>query len=431
MSVAVSAPGKVLLAGGYLVLERKYTGLVFGLSARIHVLVSEINLGNQITVRSPQFVDAVWTYEFSVTEGKGVQISEVTDGVFKTSSPNRFVEMSLIFGLTYITAINGGNNKISPIEITILADTDYYSNTSEPSHIYPCFPFFNVPLSSAHKTGLGSSAALVTALTTAILINFIPAFDISASLNKNKIHNLAQAAHCAAQRKVGSGFDVAAAVYGACIYRRFSPSILEGLNEPDTTDFAAHLKNIVENTKVWDAEIQNDTAILPSGWELVMCDVDCGSSTVSMVKEVLKWRENDAMTADKIWGELQNLQENLIAQLKIANAQGIRQSLEKIRREIRKMSTLSGVPIEPPEQTALLDAINSNVEGVIGGVVPGAGGYDAIVLLIENSKKTTGLLTAFLESWSAQNNGKFGLLGVKGESEGVRMEKYENYFERI
>ena len=32
-TVAVSAPGKVLLAGGYLVLDRKYTGLVFELSA--------------------------------------------------------------------------------------------------------------------------------------------------------------------------------------------------------------------------------------------------------------------------------------------------------------------------------------------------------------------------------------------------------------
>lgn len=412
-------------------LNRKYTGLVSGLSARIHVLVSESNLGNQITVRSPQFVDAVWTYNYTVTQGKGVQISEVTDGVYKSSSPNRFVETSLIYGLTYITAINGGNTKIAHIDITILADNDYYSNTSEPSLIYPRFPFFNIPLSSAHKTGLGSSAALVTALTTAILVNFIPTFDISTSLNKTKIHNLAQAAHCAAQGKVGSGFDVAAAVYGACIYRRFSPSILEGLGEPDTTGFAAHLKLIVENKNAWDVEIQNDTAILPPGWELVMCDVNCGSSTVSMVKDVLKWRENNIMIADISWEKLQHLQEDLVAQLKIADAQAVRQSLEKIRLEIRKISSLSGVPIEPPEQTELLDAININIRGVIGGVVPGAGGYDAIVLLVEDYKITTGLLTAFLESWGAKNGGIFRLLGVKGVSEGVRMEKYEDYFKQM
>ncbi len=48
---------------------------------------------------------------------------------------------------------------------------------------------------------------------------------------------------------------------------------------------------------------------------------------------------------------------------------------------MREMGKLSDVPIEPPEQTALVDACVS-VAGVIGGGVPGAGGYDAIWLLV-------------------------------------------------
>ena len=48
---------------------------------------------------------------------------------------------------------------------------------------------------------------------------------------------------------------------------------------------------------------------------------------------------------------------------------------------MREMGKLAGVPIEPPEQTALLDTCVS-VAGVIGGGVPGAGGYDAIWLLV-------------------------------------------------
>jgi len=54
---------------------------------------------------------------------------------------------------------------------------------------------------------------------------------------------------------------------------------------------------------------------------------------------------------------------------------------EDIREKMRKMGELSGVPIEPKEQTALLDACVSQA-GVIGGGVPGAGGYDAIWLLV-------------------------------------------------
>ena len=66
MPTAVSAPGKVLLAGGYLVLDRAYTGLVFGLSARIHVAVQDAvappSAAADIVVRSPQFREAEWRY---------------------------------------------------------------------------------------------------------------------------------------------------------------------------------------------------------------------------------------------------------------------------------------------------------------------------------------------------------------------------------
>ncbi len=48
---------------------------------------------------------------------------------------------------------------------------------------------------------------------------------------------------------------------------------------------------------------------------------------------------------------------------------------------MREMGKLSDAPIEPLEQTALLDTCVS-VAGVIGGGVPGAGGYDAVWLLV-------------------------------------------------
>jgi phosphomevalonate kinase len=63
--IAVSAPGKVLLAGGFLVLDRKHTALVFGLDARIHVHIQRLtssDISNHTVVRSPQFRDAEWVY---------------------------------------------------------------------------------------------------------------------------------------------------------------------------------------------------------------------------------------------------------------------------------------------------------------------------------------------------------------------------------
>lgn len=82
-AVAVSAPGKVFLAGGYLVLDRAHTALVFGLDARIHVVVRPIPTRNgvvlnEIEVTSPQFQDAVWEYGYRLKEeGGGVEVTQL------------------------------------------------------------------------------------------------------------------------------------------------------------------------------------------------------------------------------------------------------------------------------------------------------------------------------------------------------------------
>jgi len=70
---AFSAPGKVLLAGGYLVLDKEYSGLVFALSARIHAISSPAEGESTITVRSPQFSGAEWGYtiEFPADGSEG------------------------------------------------------------------------------------------------------------------------------------------------------------------------------------------------------------------------------------------------------------------------------------------------------------------------------------------------------------------------
>lgn len=82
-TIAVSAPGKVLLAGGYLVLDRQHTGFVFGLDARINVIAGSIHTtpGVQLTeivVDSPQFLDAQWRYGYRLTEaGGGIKVTQL------------------------------------------------------------------------------------------------------------------------------------------------------------------------------------------------------------------------------------------------------------------------------------------------------------------------------------------------------------------
>ena len=71
---ALSAPGKVLLTGGYLVLEPEFTGLVFALNARLYVrIVSTWSPSGKptIVVKSPQFLEATWKYDYTLADNDG------------------------------------------------------------------------------------------------------------------------------------------------------------------------------------------------------------------------------------------------------------------------------------------------------------------------------------------------------------------------
>ncbi|KAL4865477.1 hypothetical protein BDV12DRAFT_174591 [Aspergillus spectabilis] len=462
-STAVSAPGKVLLTGGYLVLDRNYTGTVIALDARIHVVVEQLRKGHRrdlssgsdkfenggaeaeqdnedlIIVRSPQFVDAVWEYTIQRCEnGGGIKVVQKNDG-----RSNPFVQTSLSYALTYISYV-ADSKDFGSLSITILADNDYYSETAfsrASEHSAGEFVNFGVPLHEAHKTGLGSSAALVTALVSALVIHrTMQPDDIGAA--RDKLHNLAQAAHCAAQGKVGSGFDVAAAVYGSCIYRRFSPSILESIGDAGSPGFDERLFKVVEDASPehpWDTECLDFGMTLPRGMQMVLCDVECGSQTPSMVKKVLEWRKQNKQEADLLWNALQSNNERLCLELKQLSQNpekgfdDVRTLVQRSRNHLRSMTSKSEVPIEPKVQTELLDAI-SEVDGVIGGVVPGAGGYDALAVLIRDEAEVIDRLNKLFENWESKVEDDFGgkignvrLLGVRHGSVGLENESLQQY----
>lgn len=338
-------------------------------------------------------------------------------------SKNPFVETALSYALTYINHLLGSHTT-KPSRLVIIADNDYYSNSGIATGR---FAKFSVPLSGAHKTGLGSSAALVTALTASLLTHYLPSklFDFQSGAGKSTLHNLAQAAHCAAQGKVGSGFDVAAAVFGSCRYRRFSPDILNSLPEAGAPGFCEKLVHVVDGS-IWDVEVEKAGLGMPKGVALRMCDVDCGSQTVGMVKKVLSWRASDKENSNKLWNDLQSRNEDLAKGLSTENMDELPTKLAQIRALIREMGQASNVPIEPESQTKLLDAISA-VEGVYGGVVPGAGGFDALAILMKDDVETKQRVGNFLAKWSQETDSKVKLLKVKGEMEGVRRETLDVY----
>ncbi|KAI9276698.1 ribosomal protein S5 domain 2-type protein [Phascolomyces articulosus] len=457
-TTVVSAPGKVLMTGGYLVLDQAYRGLVVGTTARFYTVIqSTQDERGLIQVRSPQFdTDANWSYTATIQDGK-FQFASRPD-----TSQNKFVETCLRFTLEVIYErtshlLDGG------LLITIVGDNDFYSqraqleskklpNTAESLTSLEPFCSTHATLGSVHKTGLGSSAALTTSLVAALFVHLA-----GSDLERDRalIHNVAQYVHCFAQGKVGSGFDVSAAVYGNHRYTRFNPEVISSVMN-DQVDPKELLTALDPTTGSWDNTIVPFQ--LPSGLELLLADVDAGSHTPSLVSKVLAWRKNNPTEANELWGQLGNMNANVeqhlrnlskasecdpeeykqavgqLAELKasewytVENKTPIMEEFiqladdfGQVRAYLQKMSQLSDVPIEPSEQTRLLNAC-MDVEGVVLAGVPGAGGYDAIYCIVLSEKAKQGVR----KLWSSWNEMNVGPLLAQADNKGIAKASVES-----
>lgn len=196
-------------------------------------------------------------------------------------------------------------------------------------------------------------------------------------------------------------------------------------------------------------------------------DVASGACTPVMVSKLLQWRkENAGGVAAGLWEELvagHTQSANLIRQLSerekadpesfaralevlaplpasswpsvsssdaavaplISLFCGIRERYEALRAVVRRVSSLSGVPIEPESLTPLLDA-TSSLPGVLISGCPGAGGEDAI-FSIALGDSAVRKVEEMWRSWK-ENNLSVCALNVKDGSGGVAIDSLPNSY---
>lgn len=135
----VSAPGKVLLAGGYLVLDPLYTGLVVATSSRFFASVKPTTepcpSGTaRVRVRAGQFPAEASTWTYTVTEA-GVE------GADTASAKNKFIFLTLDNVLRYVKeklhrdGRDGDFERLmgGGLDIVVLADNDFYTQREQVS----------------------------------------------------------------------------------------------------------------------------------------------------------------------------------------------------------------------------------------------------------------------------------------------------------
>lgn len=386
---AFSAPGKALFAGGYLVLFPEYSALSLGLSSRMHAVASSSNDRKGLLIKSPQF-SSEWRFPGGGAENPFLEACyEVTQNYFNQ-------------------AIEG--------TVTIWSDSGFHSQAEAKKNHFPDelarFSFHGRPINKVPKTGLGSSAALVV-ITVAAISYIATSSQGNPPLESYRIHNLSQIAHCMAQKKVGSGFDVATAVFGSILYSRFPKEEI-----PNQIDFESLQKAV---NRKWAMQLK--PCSLPKNVSLLMGDVARGSETPGMVKQVLKWKEENPEVSQQLFEELNKANMDLAKALDAQQGDydQIREAIRKIRGYLQHLTSLTCVPIEPPKQTELLDKASS-IQGVLGGIVPGAGGDDAICVLFDNTCTDQNQLLSKLNMIEGVHWIPFEL-----ESSGLKQESAEIY----
>lgn len=460
--VTVSSTGKVLVAGGYLVLDNPNVGLTISSSSRFYASVCALAPSSdstssapsnvppsalKIVVVSPQFhsrFDYIYDASNNGLESSSSDSNEFVEKCLSLvlSFCNRFLGPQVFLSKIQETKAMGGEGK-GELWIKLRAHNDFYSQVKElqsrglpllSSSLETLPSFLPCPIDettgkvSVAKTGMGSSAALTTSLVGALLEWFGVVSlssnrdEIQSSQNKKIIHNLAQLAHAIAQGKIGSGFDVSAAVYGTQLYVRFSASGFSKCMEPNPSSDIVY--ESVMNDALWGQTMTPFS--LPPCFDIVMGDVCGGSSSTSMAREVLKWKaENpEAPTLWKTLGETNLLVYNAFVALNTlatrdsslfnnvlkslaekrasewpsaysgnnggnSNGEGqivealltLKAHFKKARSLLKSMGDGAGVGIEPDNQTALADATEA-LEGVLCAGVPGAGGNDAVFAIV-------------------------------------------------
>lgn len=343
-NIVATAPGKLVLAGEYAVLEPGEPAVVIAVDARLSVRVTRAT-----------------AYSFS-SEALGladVPVRHEDDRWVPDAGPVpkvAFAATAVNVALAYVRA---KGLPVSPFALSIEGGMESADGA---------------------KYGFGSSAAVSVALVGALLAAFGLEPDAA------QVFKLAAIAHHEAQGS-GSGLDVAAAAYGGAIrYVAFDPDWLKerraaGDSVAQLVDGAWPLLGI--EPLGWP-----DALTLGIGW------TGSPASTAALIKEVGETRARQAPGYARFLVQSRQATNSLAAALRDRDAMGAVQALAQAREAIRVLQAASGVAIETPALSAFADAA---VAAGGAGKSSGAGGGDCGVALFAGPVP----LPQALEAWRA------------------------------
>ncbi|KAH7821744.1 putative phosphomevalonate kinase [Monocercomonoides exilis] len=468
-SIIVKVPGKILMSGGYLILNGDSQGIVVAtqnahfycelkddeIIAELQKTEEEIHIG-KLTLSSPMLIKEsehynIWRCETTKNlhfERLNIEINPLMDYFRNTS-------FAL---LRYLFEGSGTLCNFIPfsIHLTVWADDSFYASpclilSNEESwscsirkHVLPQDYGINAKCeintsneiscsSNIGKTGLGSSACLVTSVCGALLHYFLGKKMKKDSISelktdlccpsvfKTQLFCASHLIHSLLQGKFGSGFDVMCCCYGSHLFQQ--PNALQckpelmGREEFSGDFLRARVEDMM---KIWNLPPSKLPFNASVPLFVSLCEVGSGSSTVSLSSHLKKWKTEHLEEYDQLFKKLSEINKELIEHLRDFKVEESKSEddesntskcddissqmsssfsfhshsaqenflivlsslFEKYRKQLLTISTKSGVPICPLLIDEVADVLKLDEDGVVAVGVPGAGGEDAFFILL-------------------------------------------------
>ncbi|MCL5434037.1 MAG: hypothetical protein M1538_03655 [Candidatus Marsarchaeota archaeon] len=360
MYIEAKASGKILWLGGYSVLERPNIGYVTTIDSYVHVYLELIDNSDKIYIKVPQFkVDLSGSINLQNGKLKIERLNELN--LLLTT-----VEVTLSYVLSK-------GYKLKGMKLYTKNDKALIYNIMN----------VNPGLKKISKTGMGSSSAV----TVAVVASILSAYNLDMYEN-DCLHKLAQISYSTAVKKIGSGFDIAAATYGSIEYIRYSPSLISDFPYEFSSD---DVDKIV--SKKWDYQIKK--VQLPIIFDTLIANfINESSITTSLVGSVNEFKKHNPEVYANIINEINKSTKKAVNALyEINNSNNTNtnkieefiEEFEKSRLATKQLGKLSNTEIETDDITELIE--KSKLNGALVARSPGAGGKDSLVALSLKGEK--------------------------------------------
>ena len=364
--IHVSAPGKLMIAGEWAVLEPGNPAIVAAVNKRVHCKILE---SKRIEIELKDF-------------------SIRSSSVFKNNN------------LEFTTKLTEEEKKKSIFTKTAIETTLRYLGKHKSFKIITWGENTTI---KGKKIGFGSSAAATVAIIASLFA--FNNHDIKSRKGKDLIYKLAAISHYNAQGKTGSSFDIAASTYGGIFsYIRFDPVWLEEKIKENK------IQDIMK--KDWPG-FHIEELGTPEDLSLIVVWTGKESNTREMIRKMNDFLKRNPVEYCTIYDKIANNVYEIIDAWNEEDKDRIIGLLRKNALILRELTNKSKINIETIELRKIGE-ISEKYGGA--GKLSGAGGGDCGIVVCFNTR----IMKKITEALKKEG---LEIIDVKIEKEGVKIER--------